>query len=146
MVFGIGEGKVDIKLSKLQFTPGETISGTVTLSVNNPKKARGVRIEFFGEQVSGYGKNRQVRRVYEFALNLDTEKEYSGYKEYPFQIAIPSNLFAPKTAEAQGVMGTVLQAAQLLGALQQPPQWYLVASLDLAMSFDISKKVQLNIV
>ncbi|MFH0955590.1 MAG: hypothetical protein V1777_05790 [Candidatus Micrarchaeota archaeon] len=145
MVFGIGEGKIDIKLAKFQFASGETIAGTVTLQVNNPKKARGVRIEFFGEQITGYGKNRRLSRVYEFSLNLDGEKEYFGYKEYPFQITIPQNLFAPKT-DTEGVMGTVLQAAQMLGAWPQPVQWYLAASLDLAVSFDISKKIQLNIV
>jgi hypothetical protein len=141
MVFGFGEGKMEIRVSKTAFAPGETISGTVLLQLSKPKKARGVRVEFFGERTVGYGKNRRTERVYQFKLDLDGEKEFDGYKEYPFEIRIPSDI---GTKVPNDTLGTVLNAAQFLGGVS-PTRWFLSASLDVPMGMDISKRIQLNI-
>lgn len=155
MVFGIGEGKIELRLPKLQFKPGETISGTVFLKVNQPKKARRLFLEFFGEQNQphktfdpkyGYRTTMQTVRIYSFALDLDAEKEYIGEKEYPFQLTIPSNLFSPNVNPQTGMLGNIMSAAQFLGVLPSPPKWFLRAALDLPLGFDIANKMQINIV
>ena len=74
-------------------------------------------------------------------LNLDGEKEYSSC-EYPFEIALPK-IPEPKL---EGTAGTIVGIVQGLGLTPSPIRWYLKASLDLQMSLDISKTVQLNVV
>jgi len=37
-------------LERNQYFPGETIRGQVTLNIGEPKKMRGVRIQFWGKQ------------------------------------------------------------------------------------------------
>jgi len=53
MVLGVGEGKIEIILIKDVFQPGEKISGTVKLTLKSPKKAKELRIVFYGEEAGG---------------------------------------------------------------------------------------------
>ncbi len=142
MVFGFGEGKIDIRILKTSFAPGETISGTVGLKVDKPKKGRGVRVDFYGEKTVGYGKNRRTERVYSFSLNLSGEREYIGAFEYPFEIKIPSDIGSKQLPN--DTIGTVLNAARFLGGVS-PTRWFLSASLDVPMGVDISKKIQISV-
>jgi sporulation-control protein spo0M len=146
MVFGIGEGKIEVKLNKLIFLPGETITGTVWLKVNNPKKAKRVYVEFFGERLetrqSGARTNRVPMRVYTFSIDLDGEKEYAGEKQYSFEIKIPEN-FANQKIDP--LTRGILQAIPFVGRLASNTQWYIKAALDLSFGIDISKRIQINI-
>jgi len=50
MVFGIGEGNIEIVLPKMNYTYGEKINGKVVLTLNQPKNAKGLRIELRAER------------------------------------------------------------------------------------------------
>jgi sporulation-control protein spo0M len=161
MVFGIGEGKIDIVLEKLDYSPGEMLMGTLKLQLNSPKKARNLRVRFWGERnvkksrrsapgTANMGPSSSGRQlvdaneiVYEFTVTLDGEKEYTS-GEYPFQIKMPD--IPGKTPESLG--GATEMAAgiaQTLGLTPSPVRWYIQASLDLPMSLDINKKVQITL-
>ena len=156
MVFGIGEGKVDIVLEKLNYSPGETIKGTVKLQLNSPKKAKELRVRFWGERnvrttsrTFDSASHKSVERpttrkdiVYEFKLTLDGEKEYTG-GEYQFEIAVPK---IPEPPKLEGTAAMLVGIAESLGAAPSPVRWYMNAILDLPMSFDINKTVQINVV
>ncbi|MBU0636020.1 hypothetical protein KKE06_03270 [Candidatus Micrarchaeota archaeon] len=153
MVFGFGGGKIEIKTEKLNYAPGETISGTVFLKVNKPKKAKRVYIEFYGEQTqtqrglrmggkTSFSSKSQTKKIFSLLTYLDGEKEYLGEKEYSFQIKLPSELVPQKP---EGALGEVVSAAQFLGGIPSQPKWYLKANLDISGGLDISKRIQLNV-
>ena len=49
-MFGFGKGSIEIQLEKYNFSPGETISGNVSLKVKKQEKAKAVTIRLIGEQ------------------------------------------------------------------------------------------------
>ncbi len=142
MVLGIGEGKIDLELDSHDVSSGGDISGSLTLELNSPKKAKELRVELVGEQwQTRRGKKKKVR-VYQYKEVLGGEKEYTG-GEYRFQLQAPVKTEIEKKAQ-EGVAGAVLGAAKLLGAVN-PVEYYVIGTLNLPMSLDINKKVQIAV-
>ena len=145
MVFGFGEGKVDIKLERNNFKKGEAVKGKVVLELGKPKKAKELRVELVAEReayVLERGKRRRRKEtVYSYPLRLGGEKEYAS-GSYDFEIAIPDLAQAEKPG---GMLGEVVKVAAMFGG-PSAPRWYLKASLDVPMSMDITKEVQINVV
>ena len=154
-MFGFGKGKIEIQLASYQFSPGDTIEGTVSLKMKKPTKARAVRIGLIGEKVQSgvsvsFGNSPRTRNsqqnqtIFEFSQPLDGEKEYSGDSNYSFKIKIPANVLT-QAKIGDGALGTVVRAAQLLSGDTSQIKWWLVANLDVPGGLDVSKKVQINI-
>lgn len=143
MVFGIGEGKVELELESADVASGGTIKGKLKLELNKPKQAKELRVELIGEQWrTQRGKRRKVQ-VYKFKKVLSGEQTYES-GEHSFELKAPVKSDLEKKAE-EGVAGAILGAARLLGATS-PIEYYVVGTLDLPMSMDINKKVQIAIV
>ena len=111
-------------------------------------KARGVFISLIGEQktttLTSKGPQTTNQIVFSFGLPLDSEKEYGTQKfEYSFDIKAPpmSGQKAP-----EGIVGGIATAASLFGLGAKPIMWYLLAKLDIPLGFDVSKRMQVNIV
>ena len=151
-MFGFGKGKIDLKLDKLNYRPGETIKGTLTLDLKEPVKARELRVVFAGlkkttrsnvsfSQGASMSSRSRSDFVHHFKMALDGEKEYIGGK-YPFEIAIPSDLLSkgPETG-----LETAMKAIQFLGGMSSRVSWFVEASLDIPGGMDINKKVQVNL-
>lgn len=147
MVLGIGEGKVEIVVAKTAFQRGETITGKVVLTLNQPKKARGLRIALIAER-DAYrhdargNRTRYTETVFSSPLRLGEEKEYpAGESSYDFTLAVP-DIGGPQPA---GALGSVMGALAAMAANTSPIRWRLDSSLDLAMSFDINKKLPISV-
>jgi hypothetical protein len=144
-MLGFGKGKMSLVLDKTNFKFGETINGKAKLELNEPVKARGVTVYFYGiEKTSYYSDGRRQsdsRTVNRIEVKLEEgEKEYSS-KEYEFEIGIPQY--------ASGSTGAKLELGPLslnLGGKTITVKWFLEAKLDIPMGFDVAKKIQLNIV
>jgi hypothetical protein len=144
MVLGLFEGKVDLTTDKKTYLPGETIKGQVTLTLNKPKKATELRVMFFGEYTQQIGRNTITRRIYEVKLNLDSDREYpSGSKIYDFQIQIPQIKRAVTTGE--GILGGIQTVVTNFTDPVLSCAWYVEASLNLPLEFDINKSVRINL-
>ena len=148
MIFGIGRGKMDIRIVRREYRPGEAIDGTLWLDLKESVMARGVSVALVGERkvVRHQGKGTQVstERVFEFALPLDGEKSYApGGSEYRFTITVPQSIqgLLPQGESMSGLMKVV----RFLSS-PNPIRWYLDAKLDVPKSVDVSKRVQINIV
>jgi hypothetical protein len=153
-MLGFGVGKIEIKLSKFNFRPGETIEGVVELKLKKPLKAKELRIEVYGERISrstgvgviesgSSGNSRQ--RIFSFKQPLDGEKEYPATPEplrYAFKIILPANLSDQKLPE--GTLGTIAKSVDLLAGTTRSTKWYIEARLRRPMKFDVKKKVQIN--
>jgi len=162
------KGKIDVAIQKSHYAPGDLISGSVSLTLKKPVKAREISISLIGEHkttqtTTGIGgpmggggmsmstTNKTVR-IYDFKQQLDTEKEYSQGGEYRFEIKIPTDTLSmqPQISEMEGRLGQVLKVAQtaatMTGAIPfQRIKWYLLAKLDVPGGFDVSKKVDITI-
>jgi hypothetical protein len=151
MVLGIGDGKIEITTEKQSYAAGEKLKGKVTLTLNQPKKAKELRILFYGER-KARGSTRyravshekgSVERVYPLDMRLAGEQEYpAGTSEYEFEFTLPSpqRFTPPADNPLAGVFG------MLIGDPWANVKWYLDASLNLSMAFDINNKVQVNFV
>lgn len=143
MALGILEGnKIEITTEKPSFFPGETIKGKLTLTLKNPKKANGLRIMFYGEYSHKSGKHRHTERIFEQCITLGEAKEYpAGISIYDFEIHIPEF----KRNDSQKI-----QIGPLNLNLGHDPisiaKWYLNASLDVGMEFDVNKKMRISVV
>lgn len=155
--FGFGKGKVEVVLEKYQFSPGESIKGKVSLSLNKVVKARGMKIRLVGEkktsQMPQIGIRREIKlnrqsrttNIFDFTLPLDKAGDYSGNKEYNFEIKIPENVLQNEPNFGEGMLGTFAKLGQAISGTSNRIRWYLQAYLDVPMGFDISKTVEINV-
>jgi len=149
MVLGIGEGSIDIVLEKTNFSAGDRVKGKVILKLNKPKKAKELRIELWAERKSKsvvIGKGTKTKTtteiLHKYTAALGGEKDYDS-GEYEFEIKLP-NIEKPEKPE--GALGAVADVAKFMGVGPGQMKWQLKASLNLSMGFDITKKIQLNVV
>jgi len=138
-------GNIKILLNKTQFAPGEEVIGKATLTLKKPTEAKFLRVGLIGvrktREYSGRGSTTRNQKVFEFYQDIDTNKVYSGVKDYPFSIKIPSNIIAKlDNPIGKAILGVV---SALTGVSNQV-KWYIVSELEIS-GFNISKKVQINI-
>lgn len=156
MVFGFGEGKIELILDKSVAQYGDTINGRLILDLKKPKAARQLRVRISAEKVQGGGtrigpgsvshSSGQKSTLYQNDTILDGEKEYAqGKKEYTFQIQVPNQDVMPMQAKMPGgALGQAIGAASMLTGMGARINWFVTASLDMP-GMDISKKVQLSV-
>ncbi|MFH1664242.1 MAG: hypothetical protein ABH986_05580 [archaeon] len=154
-MFGFGKGKIELVLEKYNFKQGETIKGKVSVKMNKPTKAKELRVLFAGEKTTSsssvsFGSTRDNTKktkkvfVHRFEMPLDGEKEYTQ-GEYPFEIAIPAGILEAGGSLPEGAAGTAIKTIQFLSGSSSRIQWFVEAKLDIEKSFDVSKKVQINV-
>lgn len=151
MVFGLFEGEIEIKTDKTSYKPGEVIKGEVTLKLNQPKKAKELRVLFYGVcgrrmkyyRVDKSGSvHRSIDRIWEQSLSLDGEKEYSkGVSNYSFEVSLPQYTSPQVSNISLGPLKFDIGSPDPVKAAK----WYLEASLNVSMEFDINKKIQITI-
>ena len=141
MVLGIGEGSIEIFLDRNVLRPGEKVTGHVKLSLAQEKEAKGLRILFYGERK----RRKRIERYHEQQISLDGAKTYpAGDHSYPFELVLPD---IQRMHDDSGTF--VAGLVNFFGNLFDPInsyKWYFDASLDISMSFDISKKLRVKLV
>ena len=159
MIFGLGRGKIDIHLEKFNFSPGETIKGKVSFELKKPIQAKQLRITLAGLKTTTHPDTTpdnlsrtetEKNFIYKFDMPLDGEKEYLR-GEYPFEIKIPADILQSNSLPKEvsgGTLGTVLKVAEIMGRMSGTTSridWYLETSIDIPQTFDVKKKVNINI-
>jgi len=150
-------GKISVAISRMHYSPGDTVSGSICLVLKKPVKARGVSVSMIGDErttrrrigmaAGGPTIDVNVRRVYDFKLDLDDEeKEYVSSQTYPFEIRVPDTLPGKGSRTSDLARGLGQTAAEITGVMpQQSLSWYLLAKLDIPRRMDIKKKVYISI-
>ncbi|MBD3210061.1 hypothetical protein GF318_01645 [Candidatus Micrarchaeota archaeon] len=142
MVFGIGEGSMDLQLDRTDVKSGGRITGKLKLNLNKPKEAKGLYVRLMGERrVTRRGKKRK-ETVYNYVQQLGGEKTYES-GEYTFELKVPEKTEVEKKM-GEGMAGAVVGVAKTLGVLE-PVRYYVKANLDVPMSLDISKTVEIAV-
>jgi hypothetical protein len=148
MVLGLFEGSIDIVVDNQFYSPSQTISGKVILNLKAPKKAKKLRIQFYGERKvrRNMGRNDTTERILVQEIVLSGEQEYpAGTVVYPFELKLPS-LEKPKAPFAGNNFFEKFINALATVDPYSNVKWYLDASLDLPLSFDINKRKLINLV
>jgi hypothetical protein len=83
----------------------------------------------------------EIVRVYNFKLPLDGEKLYNT-SEYSFELKAP--VLSGSQTDAGGAVGAVLDMLNTLNRTG-PINWYLDAALDIQGSFDVNRKISINV-
>ncbi|OYT54574.1 MAG: hypothetical protein B6U72_02105 [Candidatus Altiarchaeales archaeon ex4484_2] len=148
MVFGLGKGHIEILLDRYDFSPGDKITGKVSLKLKKPVNAKQLRIVLVGEKTSksyksSGGRSSHKEIIHRFEMPLDGEKEYNG-GEYPFEIKIPGNVLQTDLVP-EGAVGEAVKALNFLSGASTRINWYIQASLDVPRGFDVTKKVQITV-
>ena len=158
-MFGFGVGKIELKLPRTTYAPGEAIEGTLLLTVNKSVKARGLFVTLSAEQkirqwVHRQGKEEMetvTEKIYEFRQPLDTEKEYlttNGAASYPFSLTLPPQAGSTQRADDPLHGMTIGIGGFQFGAGPGPigpAQWALEGYLDLPLALDVKAKVDIGI-
>lgn len=149
-MFGFGKGKIEIQLNNYNYSPGDTIEGTVVLSLKKPLIGNELSITIIGEkkvtQITGSSSMSRTIQIFNFKQPLDGQKEYPAGEQplvYPFRIKIPANMQTQQQMP-EGTLGTVLKAAQMFSGANSRVMWYLIARLDVK-GLDVTHKVQINV-
>jgi len=156
MVFGFLSGGIEIALEKFNFSPGEMIKGKVFVDLKKPIKAKQLKIGFYGLRIfterirTQRGTETRTKKefIHKFEMPLDGEKEYLK-GEYPFEIKIPENIQLQVKVPKEGILGTIFKTVEILSTtlgVTSRIEWYLEATLEIPMAFDIKKKLAINIV
>lgn len=153
MVFGLFEGKIELMLERYNFSYGDTIKGKLNLQLNKPKKARQLRVSLVCQETvrstslrrGGVSSTSETHDIYRFNLPLGGEKEYSGTGEYDFELKVPQpSGLQGQMPKLEGLAGAFVGAA-MAAAGPRFVKWFVDASLDVPMSFDINKKADITV-
>jgi hypothetical protein len=156
-----GKGRINIKIPKTHYKPGENITGSVILNLKKSVTAREMSISLVGElkttqtrfvRSGGTSTSYEKQRIYDFKQDLDYEKEYNQGEEYNFEIKIPANILdtTPQMPEIGGNIGQgirfVQAAATMAGVIpRQQIKWYLQVRLDIPGGLDVKRKTDVII-
>ena len=149
-MLGFGKGKMEIKIDKTTFSPGEVIKGTVLVSLKKPQKAKELSVTFYGEEEirQSYDEDNttRTRKLYEFKQHLDDEKEYNAGQDltYNFEIKISDDLLQQGMPK-KGVLGALSKVGKFMSRSRSRVYWYLFARLDIPWAVDVKKRVQVQI-
>ncbi len=134
MVFGIGEGKLDLTLDKISYCPGQTIKGRLILMLKEPEQARELRVRFYGL----VRRRKHYAKVFLVEQKLGPERTYHSGEGFDFSLAIDPEALPPKV---EGIFGS---AAEFIYSIN-PTRFFVEATLDMPMKFDINNKKQVQI-
>jgi len=81
----------------------------------------------------------KIETVYSFVLPLKGEGQFSS-GEYNFEITVPDLGLQQEESPAMKI-----GPFSFVDPNSRPLAWYLIASLDLPLSFDINKKLQISV-
>jgi len=159
MVFGFGEGSIELLLDKTNLAFGESLHGKLNLKLKKEKNARQLRVRILAEKTStsysgafggSRGSSTQKQTVFSTDVILDGEKTYvPPGKEYEFKIQVPAKSVMPSgdMTALEGGVGTAVKAAQMLGGFGRSSQikWFVEGTLDIPGGRDIGKRIQVSV-
>lgn len=153
-VAGIGVGSMSLTLDRYDFTPGDKVTGKITLALEEPLDGKRLVVGMVGSRKRiGYEKGTDGRttqsshteKVYEFERQLDGEHSYQT-GEYDFELVVPDDASPQSGIDADGLVGDV---ARLVAALSQSGRtsikWQVYAFLDLPWKRNVKAKSAITV-
>jgi hypothetical protein len=172
-MFG-AKSKINIQIQKVNYAPGDTISGNVILTLSKPVNAREVSISLIGEawvstysgttDSSGVSIGRRSPGGGMFDMNgrtmmgegglwVGSEETTATLKQleriYDFKQQLDGEkeyIGGPEYHFEIKIPGDIVSVPpQMAGRIQSPVRWYLLAQMDIPHGPDISKKADITV-
>ena len=151
-----GRGKINISIQKTSYAPGDTISGSVNLILNNQVKAREMTISLMGEYTTEVARQRGIDAVtvrarrFQMSDTIVTHKPgvptYDvGHKTEHVRICIFKERLDGEGEYSQSRGYKFKIKIQTATPDSSAVNWYLLAKLDIPHGRDITKKVRIRI-
>jgi hypothetical protein len=137
MVLGIGDGEINITLSKSNIKPGEIVKGKVTITLKKPHLARDLSIDVYSE-TDEEGYSLKENRRYVLRQLIAGEKIYKDGDTYAFTFTIPKGLETKKSVHTHA-----LGFEQHTG--ERAAIWFVQASLNVPLAFDITHRIGVKV-
>lgn len=126
-----GSGGIHVSVGKGAYAPGETVTGTVSVNILNPIRAKSITVRISGKEkcrwneqrtrtvdgrsetytVSHSGNHRILETIVP-VMTLDENMAYSGQFQYPFSFVLPANLPGTTYIQTNGVTASVYYSVQ----------------------------------
>jgi sporulation-control protein spo0M len=148
-----GRGKIDISIQKTKYTPGDTISGTIDLTLKKPVKAREMTISLLGEYTTKVTRRRGLVPGIERARR-GSISDWLTSSESTYDVRTKTESVRICTFKEQlGGEAEYSQSRRYHLRIRIPPdtpissviKWYLLARLDIAHGLDVTKKIRITI-
>jgi hypothetical protein len=156
--FGLGTGKMALVLKSPSVSPGGTLEGTATLTLDKDAKAKGVFAHLYAKKEEQYmgPQGRLERRtifLYKNEQKLDSEKVYlkdQSPMAYNFSFVIPQMGAVGRPQNETG--GAIMEFAQEvslfsgnMGFNQFPIRWYVDVKLEMTLAFPVAITQEINV-
>ena len=147
---GVGRGKVKLNLDTYDYTPGDTITGTVSLSLKKPVEADELIVQVMCnvDVMKTVGKDRdsQIINIFDFKEHLDGKKIYPQGENnpvYKFRVPIPKDVY-DKLTPANTVIGAIVKVNRALSGEYMKKNWYVIARLSVK-GIDTTDGIKINV-
>ena len=154
MLFGKSNEKIELKLEKKIFSPGEILRGRIVLKLKKSTKAKGLIVTFIGQAISekqniGVKMDKGKFDFLKEEIKVDGKKEYD-IDIYPFEIKIPENVLLKAKNWKDQIPALKLTKDLLDSDIIKPNwheeyKWYIEARLDIPMGRDVKERVEINV-
>ena len=151
---GIGVGTIHVALERFDFRPGETVAGSVKLTLTEPMDAERLVVRLVGTRervsyeknaVGGQSQARHTENLCDIERELDGSRSYLD-ESYSFELALPADIDKGAEVTANGVLGDVARVVQSVqGAHYLPASWRVEATLHIPWKRNIHKKVDITV-
>ncbi|MFA5931011.1 MAG: hypothetical protein WC821_01730 [archaeon] len=145
-------GSVSVLIPKTIFSPNEKVEGSLSLTLLKPVNCNEINVTLFAEQkrtVRAPTKNNprntrnEVVRIYEYVQKLkDKQNLPATNSEYNFSFIVPQNA---KQLETQNNSFNTGLSINLFSMKPNPVKWFIEAKINLAGTFDIYEKKEIQI-
>jgi hypothetical protein len=141
---------MELTLDKLNFSPGETIRGKVSINFNKPVKAKALKVVFEGQKVIPSGKNsNRCQTVYRDEIILDRENEYMN-NFYSFEMKIPDDIIEKMSNWIDEKVPyewakKIYTVSQNLGLMRAYDEYFIEVFLEIRGKIDIRDIIQIKI-
>ena len=136
LIFGLGDGEMNLQLKNVNVAPGDTLEGTASLTMKKDVMGKEVVAILYAEKtVTEHTKGKATPKqflLYSKSETLDTEKLYTTANS-PYQYKY--SFVIPETSPSGLQGGSIVR-------------WYVSAELkhEAALKFPVVKKEEINIV
>lgn len=160
-----GPDKMVLNLEKTNYSPGETIKGSIKLNLKKPLKGKVLEVALIGAEIRTHqshdhhhfrGDPHHFERQFDndstyttaqpfflSKITLDGEKEYMN-GEYKFEIKIPSDVHKDEP-KYEGSLGKLMKFSQRMSGRPSYIEWYVKAQLDIPLKIDLRAEEKIKL-
>jgi sporulation-control protein spo0M len=152
---GVGVGSIAVDLVQTGYKPGDKITGTLTLKLEEatPAERLVVRLSATGSRTRHKNRNgekalvHEKETLYSFDLEVDDERTYpAGESNYNFSLRIPTDANSDVSIPDAGILTDVVKVASAFSrGVSHPTKWTVRAFLHIPWKRNIKKDLAIQV-